>query len=158
MPRAGSATNATAQAGSCKRARLVLLEKGNMAQRALIVDDDPSLRFVIREALAGAGWTTVEAEDGSQVVERIDAERFDLIVLDLYMPGMNGFEVLRRIRRGSQVLPRRKTARDVRIVVLSGAAGESGLDFARKIGADVCLEKPFEMEDLLAAARREARR
>jgi CheY-like chemotaxis protein len=127
-----------------------------MAPRALIVDDDCSLRFVIREALTSDGWTTVEAEDGSEVVERIDSERFDLIVLDLYMPGMNGFEVLRAIRHGSRVLPRRKTARDVRIVVLSGAAGPGGLDFARKIGADACLAKPFEVDDLLAAARPEA--
>jgi CheY-like chemotaxis protein len=119
----------------------------------LIVDDDASLRFVLREALTGAGWTAVAVEDGSEVVERLDAERYDLIVLDLYMPGMNGFEVLRQIRQGSRVLPRRKTARNVRIVVLSGAAGASGLDFARKIGADVCLAKPFEIDELLAVVK-----
>jgi CheY-like chemotaxis protein len=124
-----------------------------MALRALIVDDDASLRFVIREALAAAGWGTSEVDDGADVVERLDTEHYDLIVLDLYMPGMNGFEVLRRIRQGSRVLPRRKTARTVRVIVLSGAAGASGLDFARKIGADVCLAKPFEIGELLAAVK-----
>jgi CheY-like chemotaxis protein len=125
-----------------------------VAPRALIVDDESSVRFVIRETLAGAGWEADEVEDGSEVIDRIETERYDVIVLDLYMPGMNGFEVLRHIRRESRSLPRRRTASNVRIVVLSGIAGESGLAFARKVGADACLPKPFEITALLAAVRR----
>ncbi|MBX3028491.1 response regulator [bacterium] len=125
-----------------------------MARRALIVDDDRSVRFVIREALRGQGWEVEEADDGALVEERLESARYDLLLLDLYMPGMNGYEVLRRIRQPhGGVLPVWKTRPDVRIVVLSGAAGQGGLDFAERLGADTCLRKPFDVADILAAAR-----
>lgn len=125
-----------------------------MAGRALIVDDDQSLRFVLRQALKGQGWEVDEADDGSLVEDQLESLRFDLLLLDLYMPGMNGFEVLRRVRQAhAGVLPVWKTRSDVGIVVLSGAAGRDGLSFAAKLGADACLQKPFEVADLLAAVR-----
>jgi CheY-like chemotaxis protein len=119
-------------------------------RRALIVDDDLAIRFVLRHALAGDGWEVEEVDDGAIVEERLEATRYDLLVLDLYMPGMNGFEVLRRIRGGVHTW---RTATDVRIVVLSGAAGRDGLAFASRLGADACLGKPFELADVLQAVR-----
>lgn len=87
------------------------------------------------------------------VEERLERQRYDLLLLDLYMPGMNGFEVLRRIRRThAGVLPVWKTPPTVGIVVLSGA-GRDGLSFAGRLGADACLQKPFELADLLGAVR-----
>ncbi len=125
-----------------------------MAARALIVDDDQSLRFVLRQALKGQGWEVDEADDGSLVEDQLESLRFDLLLLDLYMPGMNGFEVLRRIRQPhAGVMPVWKTPADIGIVVLSGAAGRDGLSFAAKLGADACLQKPFDVSDLLAAVR-----
>jgi CheY-like chemotaxis protein len=122
--------------------------------RALIVDDDRSIRFVLREALREQGWTAEEVDDGAVVEERLERQRYDLLLLDLYMPGMNGFEVLRRIRQPhAGVLPVWKTRPTVGIVVLSGAAGPDGLNFAGRLGADACLQKPFEIADLLAAVR-----
>ncbi len=121
-----------------------------MKRKALIVDDDQSVRFVLREALRGAGWSVVEIDDGAQIEERLEGDHFDVIMLDLYMPGMNGFEVLRRVRgHVPGLLPPWKTDAGVRIVVLSGATGGDGLAFARRIGADACLAKPFEISDLL---------
>jgi DNA-binding response OmpR family regulator len=125
-----------------------------VAARALIVDDDQSLRFVLRQALKGQGWEVDEADDGSLVEDQLESLRFDLLLLDLYMPGMNGFEVLRRIRQPhAGVMPVWKTPADIGIVVLSGAAGRDGLSFAAKLGADACLQKPFDVSDLLAAVR-----
>jgi len=122
--------------------------------RALIVDDDRSIRFVLREALRGHGWTVDEVEDGAVVEEELERHRYDLLLLDLYMPGMNGFEVLRRIRQPhAGVLPVWKTPPTVGIIVLSGAAGRDGLSFAARLGANACMEKPFEIADLLAAVR-----
>jgi DNA-binding response OmpR family regulator len=125
-----------------------------VASQALIIDDDQSVRFVLRGALQTHGWTVSEIDDGSLVEEQLVQRRYDLLLLDLYMPGMNGFEVLRRIRKphaGLQTVW--KTPPTVRIIVLSGAAGRSGLEFATRLGADACLAKPFDVSDLLAAVR-----
>jgi CheY-like chemotaxis protein len=116
------------------------------------VDDDRSVRFVLREALSQLSWQVEEVDDGAVVEEWLERRRFDLLLLDLYMPGMNGFEVLRRIRQPhAGVLPVWKTAPTVGIIVLSGAAGRDGLSFAARLGADACLPKPFEVADLIAA-------
>jgi len=119
------------------------------ARRALVVDDEASLRFVVSQALQDRGWEVVVADDGDAVEERIQQQRFDLIVLDLLMPGMNGFEVLRRIRGGGDL--GWKTSSSVRVIALSGRAGEEGLEFAQRVGADSVLSKPFDLKDLWAA-------
>jgi CheY-like chemotaxis protein len=125
-----------------------------VAGKALIVDDDQSVRFVLRGALREDGWMVTEADDGAAVEEQLERQRYDLLMLDLYMPGMNGFEVLRRIRQPhAGVLPLWKTPHTVGIIVLSGAAGHDGLSFAARLGADACLQKPFEIADVLAAVR-----
>jgi CheY-like chemotaxis protein len=125
-----------------------------VASKALIVDDDQSVRFVLRQALLQSGWSVAEVDDGSLVEEQLETSRYDLLLLDLYMPGMNGFEVLRRIRRPfAGVSPVWKTPPTVGIIVLSGAAGREGLAFASRLGADACLPKPFELADVLAAVR-----
>jgi DNA-binding response OmpR family regulator len=68
------------------------------------------------------------------------------------MTGMNGFEVLRRIRHAhAGIRPMWKTPPTVGIIVLSGAAGRDGLSFAGRLGADACLQKPFDIEEVLAA-------
>jgi DNA-binding response OmpR family regulator len=122
--------------------------------RALIVDDEPSIRFVVRAALTARQWTVDEIDDGSAVEERLEATRYDLLVLDLYMPGMNGFEVLRSLRQPlSGVRPLWRTSPAVPIIALSGAAGGDGLTFAARLGADTCLAKPFDVGELLAAVR-----
>ena len=120
----------------------------------LVVDDDASSRFVLSKAVEGLGFRAVIVEDGIDVPELVAKEHFDLLVLDLYMPGMNGYEVLRRIRQPhGGVLPVWKTQPTVGIVVLSGVAGRDGLTFAAKLGADACLQKPFDITDVLAAVR-----
>jgi CheY-like chemotaxis protein len=125
-----------------------------LTSQALIVDDDQSVRFVLRKALQDGGWMVREVDDGSVVEEELETRRYDLVLLDLYMPGMNGFEVLRRIRQPhGGVLPLWKTPPTVAIVVLSGAAGHDALSFASRLGADACVQKPFEIDDVLAAIR-----
>jgi DNA-binding response OmpR family regulator len=124
-------------------------------RRALIVDDDDSIRFVIGRALTKAGWLVDDLDDGTAIDEMLEAHRYELIVLDLYMPGMNGYEVLRQVRgKGPELRPAWRTPPEVRIVVVSGVADESGMGLARRIGADACLSKPFDPAELVAAAER----
>ena len=117
--------------------------------RALVADDEASIRFVVSSALKDRGWEVRAVDDGVSVVDSLQKERFDLVLLDLMMPGMNGFEVLRQVRAGG--LSAWKTQPSVRVVVLSGKAGSEGLDFARRIGADAVLGKPFSLDELWEA-------
>jgi len=120
--------------------------------KALIADDDQSIRFVLSDMLRRDGWAVDAVDDGAAVEEHLEQQRYDLLLLDLYMPGMNGFEVLRRIRHAaSTVHPAWKTPPTVAVIVLSGAAGNDGLTFATHLGADACVRKPFALADVRAA-------
>jgi CheY-like chemotaxis protein len=125
-----------------------------MTRRALLIDDDESVRFVLRNALGDAGWQVTEIDDGCEAEGALASCRYDLVVLDLYMPGMNGFEVLRRLRHYDPASsPIWKTRADVPVMVVSGQAEEESLSFAERIGADACLTKPFEIADVQRIAR-----
>ena len=125
-----------------------------MIRRALLIDDDESVRFVLRNALAETGWQVTEIDDGSEAEDALATRRYDLVVLDLYMPGMNGFEVLRRLRHYDPAgTPMWKTRADVPVMVVSGQAEAESLTFAERIGADACLTKPFDIADVQRIAR-----
>lgn len=125
-----------------------------MARRALLIDDDASVRFVLRNALTETGWQVTEIDDGCEAEETLALQRFNLVVLDLYMPGMNGFEVLRRLRGNDPTVTSVwKTRPDVPVMVISGEAQKDGLSFAERIGADACVAKPFDIEDVQRIAR-----
>lgn len=125
-----------------------------MARRALVIDDDESVRFVLRNALTETGWQITEIDDGCEAEGALAARRYDLIVLDLYMPGMNGFEVLRRLRHYDPAgTPVWRTRADVPVMVVSGQAQEESLAFAERIGADACLTKPFDVAEVQRIAR-----
>ncbi len=117
----------------------------------MVVDDERSVRVVLSDLLALDGWDVVAVDDGAEVEDRLTEERFDLIILDLQMPGMNGFEVLRMVRRNPATHLHWKTPPDVRVVALTGAGNPEALAFAKRVGADVTLTKPFDLEDVRQA-------
>lgn len=113
----------------------------------LVVDDDASTRFVLSRSLEGLGMRVVAADDGTEVPSMIARERFDLLVLDLYMPGMNGFELMRQIRRpAAGLLPLPKTPADVPIVVVSGESDPDSISHVKSLGAALHLPKPIDLE------------
>jgi DNA-binding response OmpR family regulator len=116
--------------------------------KVLVVDDDRELRELIGFALRQAGYQVVEAGDGPQAVSSHDAEKPDLVVLDVNLPGFDGFEVCRRIRNGSQT--------PVMMLTVRGEESDQvrGLD----LGADDYLTKPFSPRTLLARVRALLRR
>jgi two-component system, OmpR family, response regulator len=114
---------------------------------ALVVDDDSSTRFVLSRTLANLGFRVVVAEDGAEVPELIASRRFDLLVLDLYMPGMNGFGVLRRIRQPDPgFLPVPRTPSSVVVIVVSGESHPASIANAKALGADEYLVKPIDID------------
>lgn len=115
----------------------------------LIVDDDPAVQITIRLLLERAGHRVTIAGDGRQGLALFEAGQFNLLFLDIFMPGMDGLETMRRIRMLQPAMP---------IIVISGRsitpdayAEPDFLKMATKLGAVASLQKPFRPDALLAA-------
>ena len=117
--------------------------------RALVVEDDPRIERDLSAALAAAGFRVESATDGEDAWFRGDTEDYDLIVLDLGLPKLDGLAVLKRWRAAGRDTP-------VLVLTARGAWTErvEGID----AGADDYLPKPFQMEELVARARGLVRR
>lgn len=114
-----------------------------MGARILVVEDEVKFARFVEMELTYEGYSVTKAYDGRTGLELAENEEFDLILLDIMLPGLNGIEVLRRIRRVSSVPIIMLTARD------SVMDKVSGLD----LGADDYITKPFAIEELLARIR-----
>ncbi|MBI5650441.1 MAG: response regulator transcription factor [Chloroflexi bacterium] len=117
-------------------------------QRVLIVDDEPETLKYVGANLRARGYDIVTAGDGRAALKIANETAFDLIVLDIGMPGLDGFEVCQAIRRDS----------DVPIVMLSARGQEKDIVRALDLGADDYLTKPFGAEELVARVRAVMRR
>jgi two-component system, OmpR family, KDP operon response regulator KdpE len=115
----------------------------NKLPRVLIVDDEPQIRRFLRTSLPPHGYDCVEAEDAASALAVYTKERPDVIVLDLGLPGRDGFEVIKDIRKLA-LTP---------IVVLSARDDVEGKVKALELGADDYVTKPFDMSELLARLR-----
>jgi two-component system KDP operon response regulator KdpE len=116
--------------------------------RLLVVDDDPQLRRVMRAAFSKQGYTVEDARSGETALEKLRAERYDLVILDRNMPGMGGVEACRSIREHS----------DIGIIMLTVRKAEPERIEALDAGADDYVTKPFSMPELLARIRANLRR
>jgi CheY-like chemotaxis protein len=119
-----------------------------MTERILVVDDEQAVRDTLAALLRKEGYRVVVAEGGHAAVSAIEAFMFDFVIVDIFMPGLNGLETIKIFRAD---------APDVRIIAMSGYASGSGFmdpDFFRTAmdyGATCCLRKPFTREQLLDA-------
>jgi DNA-binding response OmpR family regulator len=116
--------------------------------RVLIVDDEAQIRRALRTGLSGHGYTVETAEDGEAALAAIATHPHDVVVLDLVMPGIDGFEVLHQLRAWSR-LP---------VIVLSAHGQERDKVEALDLGADDYLTKPFSPRELVARVRAILRR
>jgi len=117
--------------------------------RILVVDDDPAMVGAITALVGTEGHQVITAYDGEAAIRRWRDERPDLVLLDLAMPGMDGYGVARRLRAEGAEIP---------ILVVSGERGEAAKVQALDIGADDYVTKPFGKEELLARIRAALRR
>lgn len=117
-------------------------------ERILIVDDDVELCHLITQYLGPEGFKIEAEHDGARAVERALADQYDLMVLDVMLPGMNGFEVLRRIRALSRTP----------VLMLTARGDEVDRIIGLEIGADDYLSKPFNPRELVARIRAILRR
>ena len=112
--------------------------------RALIVDDEPAIRRFLRLSFAAEGYQVEEAGDGKTALDMLGTKAPDLLILDLGLPDLDGFEVIRRLRELGSTIP---------IVVLSSRTDEKGKVQALDLGADDYVTKPFGIDELLARPR-----
>jgi two-component system, OmpR family, KDP operon response regulator KdpE len=108
--------------------------------RALVVEDDPNIVDLIRSNLAVRGFDTVVSADGSRALQLLDTEAPDIVLLDLMLPEIDGFELCRLMRERSGAA----------IIVVSARGGERDKVTALNMGADDYMTKPFSIEELLA--------
>ena len=116
--------------------------------RILVVDDDPQIRRVLRTALIAQGYEIDDVRSGKEALERVREERFDLVLLDMNMPGIGGIETCRTLRAGCNAV----------IIMLTVRDSEQDKVRALDAGADDYVTKPFSFPELLARIRAALRR
>ena len=119
--------------------------------RVLIVEDEPNIRELVCLHLGLEGYSCEGVGDGQEALKRADRDRFDLLVLDLMIPGLDGLALCRAVRNG-------RTNHDVPILMLTARRDESDKVIGLESGADDYLTKPFGVRELVARARALLRR
>lgn len=123
----------------------------------LVVDDEPTIREVVRRYLERDGYRVQEAADGSTALRLLREQTPDLVVLDIMLPGVDGFSITRRLRDSdSQGLL--MTEREVPIIILTARTGEHDRIQGLELGADDYVTKPFSPQELVARVRAVLRR
>ena len=118
------------------------------AGKILVVDDDPQIRRVMRVTLTGQGYEVDDARNGDAALEKLREQRFDLVLLDMNMPGLGGLEACRAIRSQS----------DAAVIMLTVRDSDEDKVAALDAGADDYVTKPYNAPELLARIRAALRR
>ena len=111
-----------------------------MGTRILTVEDDERIRTAVKMALEDEGWTVEETASGEEAIDAFGREQADVVLIDIMLPGMDGFELCRSLRRGS----------DVPIVMVTARADTHDVVAGLEAGADDYLTKPFSSRELVA--------
>ena len=119
----------------------------------LIVDDDKKFLTFLTRTLKRGGFYVMTAHDGCEVPDLLKQSRIDVLLLDLQMPGMNGWEVMRQLRAKTVGLGGDQPPRLPKVVVLSGRNEDEAATFVRRLGADAYLTKPSWGDQILATVR-----
>lgn len=121
-----------------------------MAQRVLVVDDEEGIRHTIDRVLSLEGFSVTTVSDGNRALRALDGDVFDLLIVDIYMPDLDGIGVLRELRRRQDSTP---------VLAVSGGGdsrhsfdSQGALSVAQAFGATV-LAKPFTVDELLEGVR-----
>lgn len=115
-----------------------------MTSRVLIAEDDPAVAAVLEEWLTASGFTTAVVGDGREALDRADSDDFDVVVLDIGLPGRDGLDVLHELRARGRMVP---------ILILTAAASLQDTVAGLEAGADDYISKPFDLDEVVARIR-----
>ena len=125
-----------------------MLPKDDLPGRILVVDDEPAIRDVLAQYLRSEGFDVTEAADGLAALERAQADRPDLIILDLTLPRLSGLEVFRRLRATGETP----------VIMLTARVNEVDRVVGLELGADDYITKPFSPREVVARVKAVLRR
>jgi two-component system cell cycle response regulator DivK len=114
-----------------------------MKKRILVVEDQEDNRRILRDLLTNAGFDMVEAENGEEAIASVQASRPDLILMDIQLPTLDGYEATRRLKADPNL-------KEIPIIVVTSYALSGDEDKARLAGCDDYVAKPFSPRQLLA--------
>jgi DNA-binding response OmpR family regulator len=118
-----------------------------MTKRVLVVDDEVATVKMVQLALEGEGLDVTTATNGAECLLQVNASRPDLVILDVTMPVLDGFETLRALRQ-------HEGTKDLPVIMLTARAADEDVLRGWSTGVDLYLTKPFTIEELLTATRR----
>ena len=113
-----------------------------MAKKILLVDDEPNITKLLSMRLKSSGYEVLTASDGAEGLEKARSQNPDLIILDLMMPKMEGYEVCRLLKFDEKY-------KHIPIIISSAKSTDEDRHLGEKVGADDYLSKPYDPEDLL---------
>ena len=117
-----------------------------MSQRILVIEDQEDNRQILRDLLTSANFEVIEAEDGEAGLTAAAAHRPDLILMDIQLPGLDGYEATRRLKADA-------TLHAIPVIAITSYASNSDVDKARAAGCDAFVSKPYSPRQLLAKVR-----
>jgi two-component system cell cycle response regulator DivK len=117
-----------------------------MSKRILIVEDQEDLRGMLRDLLSGTGYTVIEAENGERGVAKAKSERPDLVLMDIQMPVLDGYEATQRIKADPDL-------KSIPVIAVSSFAMKGDEEKARAAGCDHYVTKPYSPMQLLKMVR-----
>jgi two-component system, chemotaxis family, chemotaxis protein CheY len=110
-----------------------------MSKNVLIVDDSPTVRKFVSVSLSMQGFSVVAACDGMDALEKLPQKKFDLVITDLNMPNMDGFDLIRHLRENPEY-------KDMPVVILTSLSDEANKEEGARLGVGSYLVKPFSLE------------
>lgn len=124
-------------------------EEPNMSPRALIVEDDAAVRNTLAKVLTSSGIESILTESGQEALDKLASDAFDVVLLDINLDGMDGFEVIHALRNNGNRIP---------VMVVSGRTEDVDMLYSLEIGADDYITKPFNPVTLAAKVKALIRR
>lgn len=113
----------------------------------LIVDDEEDMRFILNAGLRGLGYEISTAENGEQCLEKVAQKKPDLILLDIMLPALNGYQVCQELKKNPRF-------NDIPILLMSAKSEEEDKAKGKEAGASGYITKPFDMSDMAQEIRR----